>query len=74
MLPPSYLQFAAAALMIHRPSRASPMLDARRLQPGSRRRGLPRSSTLDLVDKFPFVPSSNTTPLDALMARLESGP
>ncbi|SCZ99735.1 BZ3501_MvSof-1269-A2-R1_Chr12-2g03437 [Microbotryum saponariae] len=72
MLPPSYLQFAAAALMIHRPSRASPMHDARRLQPGSRRCGSPRSSTLDLVDKFPFVLSSNTTPLDALMARLES--
>ncbi|SCZ91567.1 BZ3500_MvSof-1268-A1-R1_Chr1-2g01494 [Microbotryum saponariae] len=27
MVPPSYLQFAAAALMIHRPSRASPMHD-----------------------------------------------
>ncbi|SDA05567.1 BZ3501_MvSof-1269-A2-R1_Chr5-2g07520 [Microbotryum saponariae] len=31
MLPPSYLQFAAAALMIHWPSRASPMHDNRSL-------------------------------------------
>ncbi|SCZ87241.1 BZ3500_MvSof-1268-A1-R1_C151g00795 [Microbotryum saponariae] len=55
MPPLSHQQLAAAVLMFHRPSRVSPMHDARRSQPESRRYGLPRSPTLDIVDRFPLV-------------------
>ncbi|SCZ99819.1 BZ3500_MvSof-1268-A1-R1_C100g00549 [Microbotryum saponariae] len=48
MPPLSHQQLAAAVLMFHRPSRVSPMHDARRSQPESRRYGLPRSPTLDI--------------------------
>ncbi|SCZ99497.1 BZ3501_MvSof-1269-A2-R1_Chr7-1g09267 [Microbotryum saponariae] len=55
MPPLSHQQLAAAVLMFHRPSRVSPMHDARRSQPESRRYGLPRSPTLDIIDRFPLV-------------------
>ncbi|SDA05400.1 BZ3501_MvSof-1269-A2-R1_Chr12-1g03384 [Microbotryum saponariae] len=55
MPPLSHQQLAAAVLMFHRPSRVSPMHDARRSQPESRRYGLPHSPTLDIVDRFPLV-------------------
>ncbi|SCZ88152.1 BZ3501_MvSof-1269-A2-R1_Chr10-2g02444 [Microbotryum saponariae] len=51
MPPLSHQQLAAAVLMFHRPSRVSPMHDARRSQPESRRYGLPRSPTLDIADR-----------------------
>ncbi|SCZ99702.1 BZ3500_MvSof-1268-A1-R1_C082g00442 [Microbotryum saponariae] len=53
MPPLSHQQLAAAVLMFHRPSRVSPMHDARRSQPESRRYGLPRSPTLDIFRKVP---------------------
>ncbi|SCZ94522.1 BZ3500_MvSof-1268-A1-R1_Chr12-2g03958 [Microbotryum saponariae] len=74
MPPLSHQQLAAAVLMFHRPSRVSPMHDARRSQPESRRYGLPRSPTLDIVDRSSSRTAVSSDRVCAALRLLPIGP
>ncbi|SGZ07950.1 BQ5605_C030g10755 [Microbotryum silenes-dioicae] len=75
MPPPSHLQLAATVLVFHRPSRVSPMHNARRSQPGLVTTDSLAYQHSTLWICFPSCTLSNTTPLKAYQwPTLESGP
>ncbi|SCZ87966.1 BZ3500_MvSof-1268-A1-R1_Chr2-1g04097 [Microbotryum saponariae] len=66
MPPPSHRQLAAAVLIFHRPSRASPMHDARRSQPALVATDSLAHQHSTMVDKFPLVSAVQHSPSQSL--------
>ncbi|SCZ91754.1 BZ3500_MvSof-1268-A1-R1_Chr5-1g07651 [Microbotryum saponariae] len=64
--PPRHRQLAITALIFHRPSRASPMHDARRSQPALVATDSLAHQHSTMVDKFPLVSAVQHSPSQSL--------